>query len=194
MANVVEGLVAVKMDSKFGDDKRIKLEDGGWYSATPAMADKIRKGAVVKLKVERRGKSEFVEAVKELEAPAAGSSGGGNRSGGGGGGKSGGMSKEDWEAKDKAIQYQSSRNAAIELLKLENDLGILKLGSKAAEKEAILLAHLDRLTAELFNDIGTLGAVSRYVDQTDEGDEFPEEESGEEDDDFGEDDTDEDDF
>jgi len=197
MSDIVEGLVAVHMDSKFGDDKRIKLEDREWYSADPEMAAKIRKGATVKLKVVRRGKSMFVEAVRELAPPnAGGSSSGSSRpsGGGGGGGKSNGMSKEDWENKDKMIQYQSSRKDALALLSLENDLGILKVGAKAAEKEAILFAHLDRLTAELFNDVSTFGAVARYVDQTDESDEMPESEVEEDtDEDFPEEPATEDD-
>jgi len=165
MGKIVEGLVAVKMPSKFDDTIRIKLEDGDWYGASQEMADKMGKGDSVKLKVEKRGKNTMVQAVKVL-SKGQGDSGG---SGGSGGGR--GRYTPD-PAREASIHYQSSRKDALALLALQQDAGILKLGTKAAEKEAVLLAKLDVLTAQFHEDIATLGAVKRVAEQTDEADEF----------------------
>ena len=192
MANVVEGVVAVIMDSKFDDTKRIKLEDGGWYGASEDMASRIRKGATVKLKVERRGKNTLVQAVKELSPPAEGSSSGGGRSGGGAG-RRGGYQADP--AREASIHYQSSRKDALALLAIQAELGILKLGSKAAEKENVLMAKLDILTAAFHEDIGTLGAVKRVQEEADEDEDFdPDSDEDMEDEDFGDEEEDDDDF
>ncbi len=167
MANVVEGLVAVVMKSKFGDDMRVKLEDGDWYSASPDMARKIDRGATVKLKVERKGKNVWIQAVKELEAAPAdskGSSGGGNRGSG--------RSYTPDPAREASIHYQSSRKDAIAVLTVLVENGLVSLGTKKAEKEAVFLAKLDILTAQFHEDIGTLGAVTRVGEQADESEEF----------------------
>ncbi len=174
---VIEGLVAVKMPSKFDDSIRIKLEDGEWYSADQSIADQCLKGATVKIKTEQRGKSVFITKVKQTAAPVAGG-GGGYKGGGGGGFKKGGggggnnLSKEEWHEKDLTIQYQSARKDAIEVLKLMQAADVLKLGSKAAEKEGLLLATLDRLTVGFFEDIEARGAVKRYKGEADESEEF----------------------
>ncbi|MAG24842.1 hypothetical protein CMI47_04610 [Candidatus Pacearchaeota archaeon] len=188
MSDIFEGLVAVKMPSKFDDSIRIKLEDGEWYSASQSTADSIRKGATVKIRVERRGKNVVITKVKELSPPAEGGS---NASGGSRGGyqKRGGGFKPDPE-RENGIRYQSSRKDAIAVLTLMQDAGILKLGSKAAEKEGLLMATLDRITAGFYADIGELGAVKRYNDEADESDEFDpenEEDTGT-DEDFGDED------
>lgn len=166
--SVVEGLVAVKMPSKFGDDIRIKLEDGEWYSADSSIADSIRKGATVKLKVEKSGRNTWIRKVKELSPP----SGNSNASGGSrGGNRGGGGFKADPE-REASIHYQSARKDAIEILKVMQEAGVLKLGQKADAKEGILMATLDRLTAQFFADIANKGAVTRYAEEADEGDEF----------------------
>jgi len=176
---VLEGLVAVKMPSKFDDSIRIKLEDGEWYSAEQSIADQCLKGATIKIKTEQRGKSCFITKVKQTAAPVAGGGGGYKCGGGGGGFKKGGgggggsnLSKEEWHEKDLTIQYQSARKDAIEVLKLMQAADVLKLGSKAAEKEGLLLTTLDRLTVGFFEDIEARGAVKRYKGEADESEEF----------------------
>jgi hypothetical protein len=187
MSDVVEGLVAVKMPSKFDDSIRIKLEDGDWYSAPPAIADSIRKGATVKLKVERQGKSVFVLAVKELafSEPAS------KPSGGGGSGYRGG-SKPD-PAREASIHYQSSRKDALTLLGIMHDTGTLALGGKKDAKLPLLMDKLDELTAAFFEDVSTQGAVKRFSSQADESADFdPDAEQAEEaaEEDFPEEDDD----
>jgi len=186
MSDVVEGLVAVKMPSKFDDSIRIKLEDGDWYSADQSTADGIRKGATVKLKTERRGKNVMITKVKELSPPSE-SSGGSNRGSGNGGYKKGGGYKAD-PAREASIHYQSSRKDAIEVLKVMQDAGVLKLGSKADLKEGLLLAKLDELTAKFFADIANQGAVTRFKSEADEDESFDPDEEQANDDDFGDDD------
>ncbi len=179
--SIVEGVVAVKMPSKFDDSIRVKLEDGDWYSADQDMADGIRKGATVKLKTQKRGRNVVIEKVKELSPPAEGSSGGGGGRRGGGGG--GGRYQPD-PKRENSIHYQSARKDALTFLQLQQEAGILKLGTKAAEKLNKLHDELDILTEKFYTDIGELGAVKRIQDQADESEDFDPDEEGEQDDDF----------
>lgn len=190
--SIAEGVVAVTMPSKFDDSIRIKLEDGDWYSASQQVADGIRRGATVKIKFERKGKNLVIEKAKETAPPAAGggnNSGGGYRKGGSGGGY-----KPD-PKREESIHYQSSRKDAIEVAKLMQDAGVLKLGAKADLKEGLLLAKIDELTAKFMADIADQGAVKRFNSQADETDEFEPEaemEQEQESDGFDEEEADED--
>lgn len=169
-----EGPVGYMVPSKFeGGGFRIAIKGVDGFLTLPAnLAEGVTKGTPIKVKAVQKGRSTYVQALKitgEAKPQYSGGGGGGYKAKGGGGN---GMSKEDWEAKDNAIRYQASRNAAIEVLKILKDLDLLKLGSKAAEKENILMMKLDTITASFYEDIGTLGAVSRVTSQTEETSDF----------------------
>jgi hypothetical protein len=74
----------------------------------------------------------------------------------------------DWVAKDKAIQYQSSRKDALQFLALIVEQEIIKLPAKtkAAERLAAIEAYLDQYTARFYLDIAEQGAVRRSDDET----------------------------
>lgn len=95
------------------------------------------------------------------------SNGGGNNRGANTGGRapaqaSGGMSKDDYwknrEARDlvvqKQIQYQASRNAAIEVVKAGIDAGAVALPAAKAKAFDALLALVEEITDQ-FNDATT---------------------------------------
>jgi hypothetical protein len=60
-----------------------------------------------------------------------------------------------------SIVYQSSRKDALEYVKLVVASGAIKLPEKIAAKLKALDALLDQVTADFFNDVNTLGAISR---------------------------------
>lgn len=63
--------------------------------------------------------------------------------------------------RDASIQYQSSRKDALEFLSIAITAGAIKLPAKEAAKLKAMEALVDYYTAGFYEDIGTLGAVSR---------------------------------
>lgn len=59
------------------------------------------------------------------------------------------------------IVYQSSRKDAIELVKLILSTEAMTLPTKKADRLAALEALVDHYTAQFFEDVSTLGAVTR---------------------------------
>jgi len=76
-------------------------------------------------------------------------------------GAQGGQSKQSyWDEKEKrdlitqrAIQYQASRNAAIEVAKIALEQDCLSLGAKKADRIDILLAFVDEVTDRYNKDV-----------------------------------------
>jgi len=74
-----------------------------------------------------------------------------------------------------SIVYQSSRKDALEFLKLAVETGALVVPAAKAKKLGFLEAALDRYTAFFFEDVNTLGAVTREAEgggviESEEGD------------------------
>lgn len=67
----------------------------------------------------------------------------------------------DWAAKDRSIQYQSSRKDAIEVVGLLLTSGALKLPADKAKQVSVIEAVIDRYTAQFYVDIPELGAIKR---------------------------------
>lgn len=186
----IKGTVAVNMESKFDNDdsRRIKFEDNStWYGADKGLSKKLTRGWKVHVKVEGSGNDAMITKVKVLEESTAKSSG---KRGGGGGGKSG-MSKEEWAAKDKRIQYEHAQKVGASLLELQLSAGVFKIPAKG-DKEAVFLTQYDRLVSSVFEDIDAYAAVGRVKEESQEdveveADDFDEDE----DEDFDDEDDDE---
>lgn len=126
-----------------------KLEDNPIFFrlGTTRHEGVVEPGSVVEVEADLNsdGKSAKVTSVKKASAQAqaqvAGAAG----------------------TKDSAIQYQSSRKDAIEFVILLNTTGTLAslLPKKEAAKVGFLEALVDKYTAQFYEDIGALGAVSR---------------------------------
>lgn len=80
------------------------------------------------------------------DKPSRGSRGGRNN-------KSSSKADVDWDLKDQKIQWQSCRNAAIEMSKLAIESGAIKLPAKQADKLDVLEAFVQEKTLEFFQDI-----------------------------------------
>ena len=186
MSEVIRGaVVEVNIASKFGPERRIKLNNEKWYSAAADLTDlsALESTNTVDVKIEGSGNQIAITKVKLVTKgagrPAGGGGfGGGKRFGGGGGGGGGAksnLSKEEWAEKDRSIQYQSARKDAIVVLHQKIELGLVSLGSKTAKpavREAVYNDLLDRETKRLFEDIEKRGAVVRTDAQLDESDEL----------------------
>ena len=185
MSEVIRGaVVEVNIASKFGPERRIKLNNEKWYSAAADLTDlsALESTNTVDVKIEGSGNQIAITKVKLVTKgagrPAGGGGfGGGKRfgGGGGGGGAKSNLSKEEWAEKDRSIQYQSARKDAIVVLHQKIELGLVSLGSKTAKpavREAVYNDLLDRETKRLFEDIEKRGAVVRTDAQLDESDEL----------------------
>ena len=62
------------------------------------------------------------------------------------------------------IVYQSSRKDALEFVKLALDDGAITLPAAKAKKLAALEALVDRYTALFFDDVHTMGAITREAE------------------------------
>ena len=67
-------------------------------------------------------------------------------------------------ARDNSIQYQSSRKDALEFVGLIVAADAVKLPAKQAAKLGALETLADHYTAKFFEDISTLGAVTRELE------------------------------
>lgn len=164
---IVKGVVAVNVKSNYDDDRRIKFDgQEDWYSASPDLEDKLKKGNRVQAKVEGSGKQAAIVKVKvdETGVSVASKGGGGGNRGGGGGGKSQ-MSKEEWAEKDRSIRYQHAQKVGVALLEIAVGLGLVP--KKDVEKT--LLERFDQYTAGVYNDIAGREAVVRVNGETTEG-------------------------
>jgi hypothetical protein len=188
---LIEGIVGVNMESKFedSDDRRIKFEDNStWYGADPSLSDKLGRGWKVKARVEGSGNDARITKVKVLEKSAPKGKGGGYRKGGGGGGKSN-LTKEEWAAKDRTIQYQHAQKVGVSLIEVQIAAGVFKVPAK--NKEEAFMTQYDRMVASVFADIAGQDAVKRVLGETEEDDEVEDESDDDMDDDLDDDDDDE---
>lgn len=71
--------------------------------------------------------------------------------------------------RESSIHYQSARKDALVMVDLLIRTEALSLGKAPAKKAAIIEAALDRYTALFFEDIGTMGAVTRCNGEDSEG-------------------------
>lgn len=173
--SVYEGRVVWVGADNFSKDGGVRAKISTYdefFNVPGRFAQIFQKGAEIKVALALKGKKYFAENAKLVsgasEAPPPRSAGGSSSGGSGGGGV-------DWAAKDKAIQYQSSRKDALQLVELLIANGALPLGSGKADKKAeIILGEIDRYTGRFFRDIGTLGAVKRDAAQREEDPEVEE--------------------
>ena len=140
-------LYTLKFD---GDDNYYRLGEKR-YAGT------IESGYEVKVAFETKGANNLVRKVKLIAKgePVEPKSPGGGKSRPGGGSK--GSGGTDWAAKDQNIQYQSARNAAIEMVKmlleqngLEFPKGVTKTNVKG--RGEIIDGMVDVYTAKFFED------------------------------------------
>jgi hypothetical protein len=169
MSDVFEGVVGVNMESKYDAGKRrIKFEDNAtWYGADESLSDDLGRGWKVKVKTEGSGKDAMVTKVKVLEKSAPKSNGNFKKGGGGGGGGKSQMSKEEWAAKDKTIQYQHCQKVGVSLLELALANGVVKLPAKG-EKLTAFQTNYDMFVASVFADISGQAAAGRVAGETEE--------------------------
>lgn len=177
MAEVIQGTVGVVMDSQFKKGEfRVKLEEhDDWFGASKRFEGTIEQGNVVKLKVERKGKSAHIVGVKLVEkvdaeaAPAR---------------KSGNSKDEYWEAKDKydkevvqpRIVYVNARDHAIRVVQmlLAADAIALPAAKKHVERKDVILGEIDLLTARYFADASDVAAIQRAAEELDTDPSAPE--------------------
>lgn len=145
--NVAQGVVEVVFKNNAGF-YNIKLQDGDWYGYGKNKPD-FDKGNQIEFEYVENGKFKNIEAktvtvAKPTVTVAPSTSGSGGT---------------DWDSKDKRIQWMSSRNTALEIIKLGFEQGALKLPTKANEKFDALMGIVDEVTENLFWD--TMDAPSR---------------------------------
>lgn len=76
----------------------------------------------------------------------------------------------DWDLKDRKIQWQSARNAAIELVHVLALNGAIpyKTNAKAADKQEVIEAFVDQYTNQFYEDSVTLGDEDTPEETADE--------------------------
>ena len=72
-------------------------------------------------------------------------------------------------ARDTSIQYQSARKDALQLVQILLTAGAVKLPAKQAAQVSVIESITDKYTALFFEDIATLGAVTRANGDDGEG-------------------------
>lgn len=132
----------------------VKLEDNPIYyrMGTRRFAGIAESGNVIEFSATPNtdGKSANVDGDVKLSAPAAVAATGTPALSG--------------SARDNSIQYQSSRKDALEFVGLIVKTDAVKLPAKQAAKLVALTALVDQYTASFFEDINTLGAVTRELE------------------------------
>lgn len=149
-----QGTVEKLFPSRFGGGSfSLDGQRGLYFNTKQPLPAFVQPGANVKFSGElgRNGKSVFVEAagIEQGAAPVAAA-----------GAASVGGSYGETQAK---IQYQSARNAAIEVVTLLLTNGALVLPAAASKKAGVIEAAIDRFTAIYFEDTDILGALDRAV-------------------------------
>lgn len=151
MANY-QGKVSKIFPARYGGSFGLEGQQGLYFNTKNALPGFVQSGATVafEAQVGRNGKSVFVTdtSLKEVAAPAPPAA----PSGGFGGF---GSQRED------GIKYQSSRKDALAMVDLLIRNGALPLGKVDSKKAGIIEAAVDRFTAIYFEDIETMGALSR---------------------------------
>ena len=69
--------------------------------------------------------------------------------------------------RQNSIVYQSSLKAALDTVAMLLQTGALDLKKVQSKKAGIIEAAIDRYTAQFFNDVNTLGAVTRESESAD---------------------------
>lgn len=186
MSNVVEGKVEVLMQNK-GKFWTIKMDDGQWYGCGKERP-KFDKGDTIRFETVTNGRylnvnEETVEVVTDAPAPRrspAPTSAPKKFSTE--------MSKDDyWRRKEerdlskdevhagvqKEIRLQASRNAAIELMSVAIQAGLLPDVVEEKKKKGtrfdILLTYVDKLTQKFYNETAAISAVAKDSVAEEEG-------------------------
>lgn len=136
MSEAVTGVVTVRNPRGTG----VQIDGSPqWYNASPGMLETAVPGAKVKLTVNRKGTSAFVNGVEVLEAakeePTNNSAPVNNY-------------EKQQADRQSAIVYQSARNAAIELTGIALQAEAIPLPTKKADKWDALKAFVDELTVD----------------------------------------------
>lgn len=157
MANRVEGVVYKVYDRQFRGrpSYTIKIDnDPIWYRAgEQRFAGIAEAGNRVTFNAEMNpdGTSAKVVGAVTLSSPAPVAANGTPAAGGGG-------------DRNNSIVYQSSLKAALNLVSIMAQTGALKLPTAQAKKAGAIEAAVDRYTAMFFDDVFTLGAVTREAE------------------------------
>ena len=151
MSDTVQGVVT----NRSGRATGVQLDgEQQWYNAKPGVLADAEPGTEVRLHVNRKGDSVFVNSVEVLgqgQAPEKQSESQETSTA---------SSKpktakqtayeESQEARQRAIIYQSARNAAIEALKVAVSADTLALPTKKADRFDALQAFIDELTDQYY--------------------------------------------
>lgn len=157
MANRVEGVVYKVYDRQFRgkNSYTIKIDnDPIWYRAgEQRFAGIAEAGNRVTFNAEMNpdGTSAKVVGGVTLSSPAPAAANGTPAYGGGG-------------DRNNSIVYQSSLKAALNLVSILAQTGALKLPKQEAKRAGAIELAVDRYTAMFFDDVHTLGAVTREAE------------------------------
>jgi hypothetical protein len=157
VSNRVEGVVYKIYDRQFRGrpSYTIKIDnDPIWYRAgEKRFAGIAESGNRVAFNAEMNPDGTSAKVVGEvtLASPAPVAANGTPASGGGG-------------DRNNSIVYQSSLKAALNLVSIMAQTGALKLPAAQAKKVGAIEAAVDRYTAMFFDDVFTLGAVTREAE------------------------------
>lgn len=174
MGTQVQGQIKRIITRKAGSGTAytLQLMDGKYYGAgfkPPACSE----GDTVSFEYfeNKAGYTQIVDgSIKTVEGAPAAAPQGQAAPNVGGQGKTG-----YWDEKEKrdlrtqkAIQYQASRNAAIDVAKMALEHDCLSLGQKKADKLDVLLAFIDETTDRFNQDVSDItenGSRSNQYDQ-----------------------------
>lgn len=141
-------------------------EESGWISAG-FESPPFNKGDYVQVSVDEndRGLSLVAGSAKTVKNPPA-------RKAPGGGGSGSPVSNSqgtDWDARQRSIEYQSARNAAIDFAKLlveVDGLPISKAANKSGQGKRLeeMKEIVDKLTVQFYNDLTTGRILSTVQD------------------------------
>ena len=151
--STVKGVIQ-KVNSKDFNGKKIwsiKVNDT-WYGAGYNQP-KVNEGENVEFETTQRGQYWNVDGPINVLAASSASP------------ATGGAKADGWaakqaadEARQKIIQIQSSRNSAIEVVKIIVQAGALKLPTKQADQVDVILALVDELTDKYNKDTSDLAS------------------------------------
>ena len=174
MSNRIEGIVYKIYDRVFRGrpSYTIKIDnDPIWYRAgEQRFAGIAESGNRVTFNAEMNPDNTSAKIVGPvtLASPAPAAANGTPASAGGG-------------DRNNSIVYQSSLKAALNLVSILAQTGALKMPAKQAGKVGAIEAAVDRYTAMFFDDVFTLGAVTREAEGAGEDSTSDEDGEGEDD-------------
>lgn len=162
MSNRVEGVVYKVYEREFRGKPSYTIKIDGdpiWYRANASRFAGIAEAGnrvTFNASMNPDGTSAKVEGAVTLASPAPAAANGTPSAGGGG-------------DRNNSIVYQSSRKDAVLLVQMLLASGALALPKAQKSKVGVIEAAVDRYTAMFFDDVFTLGAVTREAEGGGEG-------------------------